>query len=67
MKDEPAPHQRLVLVTTSSCRSVRRAALGEGRMAGTEQSGDQAYDKLQESMWELLFVLPLADCRKLPR
>lgn len=66
LNDEPALHQRLVFVTTSSW-SVRQAALGEGRMAGTEQSRDQAYDKLQEGMWQLLFVLPLADCRKLPR
>lgn len=67
MTDELAPYQRLVFVTTSSCQRARPAALGEGRMAGTKQSRHQAYDELQESMWELVFVLPLADCRKLPR
>lgn len=30
LRDEPAPHQRLVCVTTSSCWSVRQAALGDG-------------------------------------
>lgn len=57
LNDEPAPHQRLVFITTSSCWGVRQAALGEGRMVGTEQSSDQASDKLQESEWGLLFVL----------
>ena len=37
LNDEVAPHQRLVFITTSSCRSMRQAAPGEGRMAEAEQ------------------------------
>lgn len=66
LKDEPAPRQRLGSATTSSSRSVRRPALGEG-VAGTSPSINQACGGLQESVREQLLVLPLADGRKLPR